>query len=288
MGGSSTPTTQKTEVNLSPEQQELLNLAMPGVRNFAASVPQRYSGPTVAGFDPSQTTGQNMALSAASGPQQQIADNAARTSDFYLSGDIWNPASNPHLQGTIDAATRPIVRSFTEGVAPAIRGEAVSTGNFGSSRQGIAEGVAAGRTAEAVGDTTAKITSDLYRSNLDAQLKALGLAPQTQQLQLAPALTTSGVGDVRQALSQQLLNSDVAGFNYDQMAPFLQSREIASLLAGIPGGGTTATGSTPQPNKLMGALGGAASGAALGSAIFPGVGTAVGAGLGGLLPFLIN
>jgi len=286
--GAQAAPTQTTQQVLSPEQRQLMDLAMPGVQQFAANVPQRYQGSTVAPFDPSQTTGQMMALGAAS-PQQQLADNAVSTSNFYTSGDIWNPSSNANLTGAINAATRPITQQLTQSTLPAIRQDAISTGNFGGSRQGIAEGLASQAASQATGDTASKVAEAEYQANLDAQIKALGLTPQTQQAQLAPATTTSGVGDVRQGQTQAQINQTVGNFNYDQYAPFLQSQEILSLLQGLPGGGTVTTGSVPNSSPGVGqALGSAATGATLGSAIMPGIGTAAGAGIGALLPFILH
>lgn len=279
------PQTQSTTVTLAPEQRELLGLAMPRLREFAAQVPQRYSGPTVAGFDPSQVAGQEMALRAA--PTQGALAQQGASTVSRLTGDLTDVNSNPGLRGAIDAATRPITENLLETALPAIRGEAVSTGNFGSSRQGIAEGQAIGRAAKAVGDASANLVNSTYDTNLRAQLQALGLLPSIQASQVTPAVTTSGVGDVRQSMEQARLNEAAGGFNYDQWAPFFQGRELASLVGGIPGGTTTSTASAPPPApRGMQALGGAATGAALGSALFPGVGTAVGAGAGALLPFL--
>lgn len=279
--GAPKETTQTTRVELSPEQKQLLSLAMPGVKQYAATVPQRYQGNTVAGFDPAQMAGQERAL-AGSQAQDTLAGNAAGTSNFYLGGDIWNPGSNQNLQGAINAATRPLTEAYTENVLPGIGLDAESTGNFGGSRHGVAEGIASRGYLNAVGDTSSKIAQNEYETNLNAQLKALGLLPQTQAAQTAGAITESGVGDVRQGLSQAQLDAAIGGFNYDQLAPFLQSKDIIGLLGALPGGSTTATASGPTTGPLQ-ALGGAAAGASLGSAILPGVGTGVGAGLGALL-----
>lgn len=287
-GGQQTPPpTQTTQQVLSPEQRELMQLALPGIREFAARTPQRYQGPTVAGFDPAQTAGQNIAIGAAP-VQADLAASGAGANRFFTSGDIWNPLSNPYLSSTVGAAVRPIFEGLQEKVLPAIRGEATSTGNFGSSRQGIAEGLATREASRAAGDTASKTVTDAYKTNVDAQLKAMGLLPTVQGALTTPATTVSGVGDVRQALSQRLLDADVSGFNFDQYAPFLQSKEIMSLLQGLPGGSVVSTGSVPQnagtsPSQVLGS---AASGAALGSAIMPGIGTGLGAGAGALLPFL--
>jgi len=199
--------------------------------------------------------------------------------------DALDITKNPGLQGNIEAATRPITQELTEKALPAIRDSAERSGNFGSSRQGIAEGIASGRASQAIGDATSGIVSKAYDTNVNAQLKALGLLPSTIGTQTAGDITTSNVGDVRQGMAQALLGQDVSNFNYDQLAPFLQSKEIMSLLTGLPGGRTVSTASGPQKNPLTAALGGAAAGASLGS-MFPGVGTGVGAAGGALLSFL--
>lgn len=288
--GNSTPsqTTNTTKVDLSPEQQQILQYAMPGVQSYAASVPQRYDGSTVAAQTAPQLAGQQSALGAA-GTQGTLATNAANANNNLLT-NIWDPATNPNLKNAVDASVRPITQQLTESTLPAIRGDAVTTGNFGSSRQGIAEGLASRGASQAAGDTAAKVVQNEYDTNINAQLKALGLVPNTQSAQLAPATTQSAVGDVQQAYQQSLLNQDVGNFNYDQMAPFLQSQDIISLLSGIPGGGSTSvgTGTSSSANPATSALGGAAAGASLGSALFPGVGTAAGAGIGAILPFLFR
>jgi hypothetical protein len=287
MGGPSTQPKQETTYQLSPEQRQLMELAMPGVRTFAASTPQRYQGSQVAGFTPEQMQGQQQVLGAAP-IQGDLARSAASANQFYTSGNIWEPQNNPALAGAVNAATRPIGEMLTEKALPAIRNEAVSTGNFGGSRQGIAEGLATREASRAVGDTASKLVNENYQTNVNAQLKAMGLLPTVQGAQTTEGTTTSGVGDVRQAMSQALLNQDVNAFNFDQMAPFLQSKEIMSLLQGLPGGTTVSTANNPQANPWTSALGGAATGASLGSAIMPGIGTGVGALGGALLPFLFK
>lgn len=287
MGGQPSEVTQTSTYQMSPEQRELYQLAIPGVRAWmAGGPPQRYGGSTIAGFDPSQLAGQEMALGSA-GAQGELASNAAKASNFLLGGNIWDPAANPNLQGAVDASVRPIQQNLLQSTLPSLRGEAVSAGGFGGSRQGIAEGLASQGASQAIGDTASKLVQGQYATNLDAQMKALGLLPQTQQAQLAPAQTTSAVGDVRQALAQALLGEQVGNFNYDQMAPFLQSKEILSLLAGIPGGTTSTTGSGPYTNPLMQALGLGTMGVTLGNALFGGGSAAAGTGgLAAILPFL--
>lgn len=138
MGGGGEAPTQSTTVKLSPEQEQMYGFAMPYLKAFAAQTPQRYQGSTIAGFNPDRTAGQGMVLDAANN-MQGVADAAAGANKFITSGNFWDPKYNTALQGTIDATTRPIVQAYQEQALPAIRNEAVGTGNFGSSRQGVAE-----------------------------------------------------------------------------------------------------------------------------------------------------
>lgn len=288
MGGSSAPPTTTTEFKMSPEQEQMFGMAMPYLKAYAAQTPQRYGGSTVSDFNANQTGGQQQVLDA-SGNMQAVADSAAGANKFMTGGSMWDPKYNPALQGTIDATTRPIVQNYQEKVLPGIRSDAISSGNFGGSRQGVAEGIAARDTATAIGDTAAKTTEDLYGKNLTAQLQAMALAPGVTQNLMAPGQAQSAVGDVQQAMSQAKLNELVQNFFADSGGlDYAKAKDILGLVGGMPGGSTVSTGSVPQPNMAMSTLGGAASGAALGSAIMPGVGTAAGAVGGAVLPWLFR
>ena len=326
--GSSAPvtTTNVTKTDLSPEQTELLNLAMPHLREFSAGGGPKlpdFSG--VAGFDPMQTAGQEQVLDAASGYSGALTNaqgayegavpgldalggQAAQTYSRLTSGELLNPESNPalraHMDNAVSSAAAPIWQGLSESVLPNIRGSAVTTG-YGGSRQGIAEGIASGRAAQEVGRQGQNIVSDLanraYGQGLTAMTQGLGMTGDIQKAQTAgadasrtaaglageqinPALWTSGVGDVRQGQAQSLLDEQTARWNYEQNLPLLMGKELASLVGGLPGAGTTVTGTAPpaaQRNPITGGLGGALAGAQIGS-IIPGFGTGIGALLGGL------
>src|SRR5262245_58751878 len=133
MGGSTTQPTQTSRQEISPEAQQLFNLAYPNIAQFAASPPpQKYPGSSVAGFDPAQQQAQQMALTAAQ--QQQFeaarASNLAgqvpgmlnwginpaaapvpgMSSDIFQDQGIWNPQYNTGLSEAIGAVQRPIYR----------------------------------------------------------------------------------------------------------------------------------------------------------------------------------
>jgi hypothetical protein len=276
-------------------------MALPFLQQAAANPPQLPTGPTVAPFDPSQVAGQEKVLGAAAGPQQDLATQGAQTSQF-LSGDVLKPESNPALASYMDAAVKPLYQNLTESTLPAIRSAAESAGPFGGSRQGIAEGLAAGRTAQAAGATTAQIANQGYQGGLDALVKNLGLLPNTIQAQLAPGISTSGVGDVRQQMVQALLNDTNLRETYPQLLPLLMGQTLAGIGASFQPTGSSTTGTASAANPLLqgaglgiaglGALGqaGGAGGAAgalgsLGGGLSA-LGAGAGEGLTALLPFL--
>lgn len=253
MGGDSAPATSTTTVN-NPYQRELYKEAMPFVRQFAAAPPSLPTGPTVAPFTPEQTAGQESVLAAAAGPQQNLANIGAGNAQF-LSGDVLRPESNPALAEYMRTATLPIWQGLTEQALPAIRGSAISHGGFGGSRQGIAEGLATGRAAQAAGNVTADIANKGYAGGLEALVKNLALLPQTQQAQLAPGLATSGVGDVRQSMIQKLLGDVNLRELYPQLLPLLMGQSIAGIGSGLVPSGTQTTGTASQGDSTMQGLG---------------------------------
>lgn len=248
--GKSTPVSQTTTTQIAPQAQQLLDLAMPQLTNFAGQIPQIQSQQKVAGFDPLQLQGQQQVLDQ-TGAQGNIVGSAGTGNQFLTSGDVLHPGSNPALQATIDAGVRPIIETLMEQALPTIRGGAVTNGQFGGSRQGIAEGLATGRAAQAVGDTSAKIASAGYGQGLDAMTKGLQLAPSIASAQSLPGLTTSGVGDVRQGLEQAKLTSNMQS----QLLPLMFGKELAGIAAGIPGGSSTTSASIPGQDRTMQAIG---------------------------------
>lgn len=265
MGGSTTPVSQTTRVERDPNAERLMNLAYPGLESFVTQPPQLPGFSGVAGFDPLQTQGQEQVLGANSA-QQGVVSGAANATNRLTSGELLTPDANPALRATIDASTRPIIDDLLTKALPSIRGEAVTTGNYGGTRQGVAEGLATGRAAQAVGDTAAKVATTGYGQGLDALQRGIALAPSTASAQLIPGLATSGVGDVRQALQQALLGEQTGRFNYEQLLPFLAAKDVAGIAQGIPNIGATTTGTAAAPNPLLQGLGLGISGlGALGS-----------------------
>lgn len=240
---------QTTTTELTPEQKQLIALAMPFANQFAANPPPAPTGSAIAGFNPLQKAAQGQALAAA-GSQQALADQAASTSGF-LSHDVLNAASNPGLQSYMDAATRPIIQNATQQLLPNVRADAYNAGQYGGTRQGLAEGKVADATLRNVGDTTANIANSGYNAGLEAMVKNQALTPSIAGLQSLPASTTGAVGDVQHQLAQSLLTEQYNQKQLQASWPGVIAREILGLTSEVPGGGTTTTGNQPQASPFQ-------------------------------------
>ena len=175
---------------------------MPGVTEFAAKVPQRYQGSTIAGFDPAQMSGQQQVLNAA-GTQNTLAGGGAGTTLDWLSPNALDITKQPGLQGNIDAATRPITQALTEQALPAIRSRRSRRATSERRARGSLRAWPVDGRRRRLATPRVNLVGKAYQTNVDAQLKALGLLPQTQATQTAGGLTTSGVGDVRQGMTKR-------------------------------------------------------------------------------------
>ena len=172
--GSQTAPTQTTSTQLTPEQQQLMGVALPGLMNFAANPPKSYSGQTVADFTPAQKAAQDQALQAATA-QSQTAASGTGAENFYTGGQVWDPTYNPALQGAVDAAVRPIQENLVKSTLPALRNSSDFVGaNFGSSRQALAEQGATELAGKQIGDTSKQVIEDLYKTKSGSATSGVG------------------------------------------------------------------------------------------------------------------
>jgi hypothetical protein len=258
MGGPSGPqtTTQQTSTQLSPDQQQLMSLAMPSLQKYAANPTTVPTSGLVAPFTGPQTTGQNQVLGV-NPTQQNVVGSGAQASQFLTGGAALDPSTNPAEAAQIRAATLPIEQQLTEGTLPALREQATGVGQTGSSREGVAEGIASRGASQAEGATAANIANTDYQNALDQMTKALALTPSTAAAQAIPGATTSAVGDTQQQQQQQNIDAQLMAQLYNSQQPLATGEALAGIASGIPGASTTSTGtmSPSSPSTLQQILG---------------------------------
>lgn len=276
-GGSSPAPTQTTSTvttkELSPEQRELLGIATPIAKEFATNPPVLFPRSTIAPLDPLEIEAQQQVLDAL--PQQQELINRAIQAPATIQDIAANPLQDPSILRTIEGALRPLERTFQTSILPNIRGAATTAGQVGSSRQGIAEGLATQGFLDTAGDVAGGIASQAQTSALDALSRSLFALPEFTNLPFAPATAQATVGAQRRGVEQAFLSEEASRFAAEQVLPFLAAQEVAQLAFGIPAGSTatqgTTTGAIQQTPGLS--FGQAASG--------------VGSIISSLLPFLL-
>lgn len=219
---------------------------------------------------------------------------------------------NPYLDQQASAITNQLTRNLNENVMPGVRSEALASGQYGGSRQGIAEGLAASRlnqdlapaltglygsafenaqnrmfgTATQLNDQAFQNATNNANRDFSGQQFNANLGLQNNQQQIAK--NTSNLNNRMQGMgilsgANAIQDNNFAQYMNAQGAPNQYNWQNLNNYAGIiqPGAGMGSTQSqTMYKNPLGGAMGGALSGAAMGS-IVPGIGTGLGALIGG-------
>lgn len=246
MGSSSGQSQSTTTQNLTPEQQQLVGLSMPGYQQFAGNTATPAT-PQVAGFTPSQVQGQQMTLNAA-GQMQPVLNTAAGTNQYLSSGAFLDPGTNPYVQNAVKAATDPIFQNLAQNTIPGQQGTAAAGSgvNYGGSREGVAEGLATQGAQRAAGQVGAGIEETALGQGLTATNQAIAQAPTTAASLTQPGAVTSAVGDVQQQQAQNVLNATQQQQLMAQLWPLLQSQYLTQAAAATPGGSASTVGETTQ------------------------------------------
>lgn len=195
--------------------------------------------------------------------------------------------SNPYLQSYMKAAADPLIEQYQEQILPSLGDSASMAGQYGSSRQGIAEGIATKGLLDDISRQNTGLAQAGYTSGLEAMMGGLGLglrgdiaqqqqlgnmlgmAPEMAALGLMPSQALGQIGQQRQGQVQNLINDMMGRYNFYQQAPQQNLQNYASLIQGLnPGGGTTTATTPTSQGGLAGMLGGALGGAQMGSDLF--------------------
>lgn len=249
-----------------------------------------FPGNTVAPF--SNQTQQALDLTQQRAVNGSPLDAAAQSNlSGTLSGQYLNAESNPYLSGALDAANRSTVRQFKEATMPGIQGSFAKSGRFGSNQyqntvQGAQEALATG-----LADSNVKAYADQYNQERQRQMQATAIAPDIAAQDYKNIQALLGVGSAYDQQSQDLLNADIARYDFSNNAQRYALDEYINRLSGVGGGYGTTTGYATSPgartSTFANALGGAATGAGLAKMLMTSANPwnmasygAVGAGLG--------
>lgn len=229
MSGGSKNTTTTTKQELDPAMQKLL-LGDSGLYKSAGDLyaqggSQYYPGETYAGMNDIQLDALTSQLNALKSPDAIAGAGAykkageygmnpmdstigrydlGKTSEIDLSKFMAPVAqvsgrtedtNNPYLKSAVDSAATRLTDNFNSSVMPQLRGGAQEAGQYGSSRHGIAEGIASKGLAQTVGDMSADMYSKSYEgaqerntASANAALQANSAAAMNRENNIFSAL----------------------------------------------------------------------------------------------------
>ena len=224
-----------------------------------------YSGPRVAGLSDIQRQGMETGyqnILSGNTPAQAAGGMLNKT----LQGDYLGGA-NPYLDQVFATSAQNVTDQFNRNILPSIKTAGVQSGMYDSSRQGIAEGLAAGEAQKNLAQLSANIYAPAYESERGRQIQAATLAPSLSNWD---AQQLMGLGGIEQDMMQRELDAMQQYWNEYQQAPWsrLGSYTTNVMGMGTPGGTTSTTQAGAGGFSPTGMLGGAA----------------LGAGIGGMLP----
>ena len=271
--GSKSPstTTQVNTVQLSPEQQQLAQLALPFAQQYANQPLTPYGSSTVAGFTPLELQAQTGTVGVAQGQMQDLVNAGSGAQARILDPSTMDVANNPYVNAQADAITAKTTQNLLENILPQLRNNATGNALYagGGSRAGLAEGQAVGRTNEALTGALAQLYGGAYNAGLGATNTAIAHNPAALAATLLPNTAIAGVGGQQRAMDQALMDEQYRNWALAQQMPYIRASELYGLVSGMPGasGVSSVTGAQPQTNPIMGGLGGASAGLAMASMI---------------------
>lgn len=196
-----------------------------------------YNGATVANLTPDEMAAQEMLRGTAG----QLGGMGGAGADYFTTmlERAVNPAADPTLQAAIDAMAADTNQQATDpnGVLASIRRGSSAAGTYGSSRQGIAEGVAASRIADSIARRSAEMRLAGRAQNTAAAQGALSNVGNITQAATTPAALLSAVGGQNRQIAQQQMDDQLRRWAYNTFEPDRRLQNVMQLIGAAPLGG---------------------------------------------------
>jgi hypothetical protein len=202
--------------------------------------PEYFGGQTVASQAPETLNAQNMTTQRAM-EGSPVTSSAKGLLTDTLNGSYLN--SNPYLDATFNRA------------ADQVESRVNSAFEAGGRHGGGANQRVLGQT---LGDLATNIYGQNYQQERGRQQQGILLSPQVANQDYTDLQALSGVGAAKEGYNQNVINSDIAKYNYNANLPYNGLLNYSNLVQGNYGG--TSTQSSPSYNGgLLGGVGNAAS-----------------------------
>lgn len=231
--------TQKNELSLPEFYKPYFNTAMQG----ATGLYNKGGFSPVVGMSDATKLGLETNLGLANDIESNIMPTAQNS---FLSLLNSNLVGSDELQGAIGAATSPIMQQLERYAVPQTQDAALAAGQFGSSRQGVAEGLARSDANEQMGRIGSQMSwNALQQDQQNKQFANSNLNSFLAALQ-TPANLRTGVGGIQEGYQQDEANAPMN--NLMRYFQLIQSMN--------PGSNSTTTATSSMSNfQKLAALG---------------------------------
>lgn len=223
--------------------QDLTTQQGQNVANRAGQVDQAYGVGNAAingQFDPNVSrvgniSGPNGINAQSVDPTQAFASMGAANPTGSIQQMLTGQVNTSSLNPVVQSALRRMGEGFNEQVLPNIRGNAVAAGQYGSSRQGIAEGLASKGLLYSMGDTANSMYNQAYQQ---AQQNMYGTANNMAGLGLNNAQGNANrdlsaqTSNASNQLATQQFNANL-GLQNNQQAMQLAQQQLANRAQGL-------------------------------------------------------
>lgn len=197
--------------------------------------------------------------------------------------------NNTGLQSAISAANFGLQRDFNQNVLPGIGAGAQGAGQYGSSRQGVAEGIAAQGLADAMTNNAQGLAFQDQQNFRNQKLQTLGNLSQISKGLLSGSAGQYDAGSLQQGQEQKEILGNLEKWAYENNVNLNDLLAYKELISGDMGGTNTTTskssggGGGSGLGAAIGSIGGAALGGMFGGPAGAMAGSQVGGSAGGLL-----
>jgi hypothetical protein len=245
------------------EQQPYLKKGFQTAEELANTPTTQYGGAFTAGKTASDTGAENY-LTGYSNTLANQSDHNLGALNWATGAGNLDVGNNQYVNNQMAANTNRLYQDFNDKTVPALRSNFVQSGQVGSSRQGIAEGLAAQGVARASADSNANIQGEAYKNGLSAYTSALAQAPQLMQAGMMPAQALATVGESQRGFEQDKIDEEISRNDFAQNEEWNRLANYMQMISGNWGGTSTSTAPKQGGSALQKALGGGLAGFATG------------------------
>lgn len=226
-----------------------------------------YTGEAVAPLNAAQNTALGNTISMGNSTNPNVAAAGTQNLDT-INGDYLDPATDPYLTGTYNAAAQAVTNQYQTATAPQTAGAMEAAGRYGSGSYGNQVQQNQLNLGTSLGNLAQNIYGQNYQNERANQTAATAEAPALNQAQYINPTAALTAGNQQQTQQQNVDVNAMNAYNYNRDQPTNALNNYIGQIQGNYGQNGTTTTSTPYYTN-PGATGlGAALG--LGSLATPG------------------